>query len=176
MTGGQPSIDGQWIRTAVARYEQPLIAYATHIVGNPEIARDVVQDTFVRLCTRDRAELEGHLAEWLYTVCRNRALDVRRKDKRMRPLVDEHTAMLRTALPGPAETSENRDAAANILRLVQFLPENQREVIRLKFQHNLSYQQIGRITNLSATNVGFLISTGLKRVREQLASDARRSL
>ena len=46
------------------------------------------------------------------------------------------------------------------------LPENQQEVIRLKFQQGLSYKEISSVTGLSVTNVGFLIHTGLKRLRE----------
>ncbi len=40
-------------------------------------AVDVVQETFLKLCTKDRSEIQSSLAEWLYTVCQNRALDVR---------------------------------------------------------------------------------------------------
>ncbi len=49
------------------------------------------------------------------------------------------------------------------------LPANQQECIRLKFQHGLSYKQISQVTDLSVTNVGFLIHTGLKTLRKQLS-------
>jgi RNA polymerase sigma-70 factor (ECF subfamily) len=42
-------------------------------------------------------------------------------------------------------------------------------VIRLKFQHGLSYKQIAQVTTLSVSNVGFLIHTGLKILRAKLA-------
>jgi RNA polymerase sigma-70 factor (ECF subfamily) len=51
------------------------------------------------------------------------------------------------------------------------LPVNQREVIRLKFQNDLSYKEIAEITQLSMTNVGFLLHVGLKRLRVLLQSD-----
>jgi RNA polymerase sigma-70 factor (ECF subfamily) len=51
------------------------------------------------------------------------------------------------------------------MRYVERLPENQREVIRLKFQSDLSYKEIAEITNLSVSNVGFLLHTGIKRLR-----------
>src|SRR5436189_2042695 len=77
--------DGQqWIRQAVDRFEGPLTLYAARLLGGDvERARDVVQDTFLRLWESDRASVDGHLAQWLYRVCRNRALDVRRKERRM---------------------------------------------------------------------------------------------
>ena len=45
---------------------------------------------------------------------------------------------------------------------------NQREVIRLKFQNDLSYKEIAEVTGLSATNVGFLLHVALKKLRELL--------
>ena len=45
---------GAWIREAVARFEGPLAIYATRLLGDAESARDVVQDTFLRLCSQER--------------------------------------------------------------------------------------------------------------------------
>ena len=72
MTGSPPSADEEWVRAAVGRFEGPLTLYATRLLRDVEAARDVVQETFLRLCTQDRAQVESHLAEWLFTVCRNR--------------------------------------------------------------------------------------------------------
>ena len=47
--------------------------YATRLLRDAETARDVVQDTFLKLCASEFASIDGHLAEWLFTVCRNRA-------------------------------------------------------------------------------------------------------
>ena len=51
------------------------------------------------------------------------------------------------------------------------LSANQREVIRLKFQQGMSYKEISEVTGLSSGNVGFLIHTGLKRMRSLLPDD-----
>ena len=53
--------------------------------------------------------------------------------------------------------------------MLETLPTNQREVIRLKFQNGFSYQEISRISGHSVSNVGYLIHTGLKTIRGQLA-------
>ena len=47
---------------------------------NPDSARDAVQETFARLCDDPPGDVNGHLAEWLYTVCRNLSIDARRKE------------------------------------------------------------------------------------------------
>jgi RNA polymerase sigma-70 factor (ECF subfamily) len=64
---------------------------------------------------------------------------------------------------------ERRESASLVLQLLEKLPTNQREVIRLKFQNGFSYKEISRISGHSVSNVGFLIHTGLKTIRGQLA-------
>ena len=62
-----------FVQAAVARHQAPLLRYATRLLGgDTDRARDVVQDSFVRLMAQPPAEVDGHVAEWLFTVCRNR--------------------------------------------------------------------------------------------------------
>ncbi len=157
-----------WIRTAVSRFEGPLTLYASRLLNDPDRARDVVQDTFLKLCRHDDPEIRDRLAEWLFTVCRNRALDILRKEGRMTRLSDEHAIAHASAEPGPAEALETRESAAQVLKALENLPPNQREVIRLKFQNGFSYREISRISGHSVSNVGFLIHTGLKTIRRRL--------
>lgn len=157
-----------WAREAVSRFEGPLLLYARRLLGNEESARDVVQDTFLRLWGQARAEVDGHLAEWLFTVCRNRALDVLRKEHRMSRLSHEQVNQSPSPTPGPLDLAERRDLGARALELLETLPPNQREVIRLKFQNGFSYQEISRISGHSVSNVGYLIHVGIKTLRGRL--------
>ena len=159
----------EWVRGAVARFEGPLRLYACKLLRDPEAARDVVQDTYLRLCAQERAVIEPRLAEWLFTVCRNRALDVLRKESRMTQLSDDHARVRPGKGPDPAAAAECRDSAARALQLLDALPTSQRDVIRLKFQNGFSYQEISRISGHSVSNVGYLIHVGLKTLRRQLA-------
>ena len=162
-----------WVKDAVARFEGPLLLYATRLLRDSEGARDVVQDTFLKLCSSDFASIEGHLAEWLFTVCRNRALDVLRKENRMTQLHDEQVHGYTSPEPSPFDAAMRRDLASRALDLLEVLPASQREVIRLKFQNGFSYQEISRISGHSVSNVGYLIHTGVKTLRVQLlAGDA----
>ena len=68
--------------------------------------------------------------------------------------------------PQPDDAAEQRDSTEKILSLLAELSPNQQEVLRLKFQHSLSYREISTITGLTETNVGFLIHVGIKRLRE----------
>src|SRR3954453_14514912 len=118
---GQPKSadDGSWVRAAVARFEAPLTLYAARLLGDSDAARDVVQETFLRLGVQDRAEIESRLAEWLFTVCRNRALDVLRKESRMTRLSDEQVHRCLSPDPSPPDLAERRDSAARVLDLLE---------------------------------------------------------
>jgi RNA polymerase sigma factor (sigma-70 family) len=157
----------EWIRSAMDRYQRPLTAYARRLVGDGH-ASDVVQETFLKLCSRSPAVLNGSLMPWLYTVCRSRAMDIKRKEKRMTLALEETIDRDQSPANDPAQLAEQTDSASQIVRLMAHLPANQQEVLRLKFQHALSYRDIAGVTGLSETNVGFLISTGLKTIRDRL--------
>ena len=160
-----------FVRTAVERHQAPLLRYAARILhGDADRAQDVVQDTFIRLLAQPPAAVDGHLAEWLFTVCRHRALDVLRKEGRMSALAEGQAERLTAADPRPGTGLERAEAHAAVLRLIGRLPPNQQEVVRLKFQSNFSYQEISRITTLSVGNVGFLLHTALARLRKEMAA------
>ena len=163
---------GDWLRRAVARYERPLLLYAARVLGDGDTARDAVQETFLRLCRQDRAAVEPRLAEWLFAVCRNLAIDARRKENRMTALDQAIADATPSQSPAPPSVVEAADASVLALHLLDQLPEQQREVIRLKFQQGLSYKQISAVTGHSVSNVGFLIHTGLKTLRHRMTVNA----
>ncbi|MCC5023177.1 MAG: sigma-70 family RNA polymerase sigma factor [Candidatus Synoicihabitans palmerolidicus] len=162
---------GHWVEDAVRAHQTPLLRYATRLVGgDAERARDVVQDTFVRLLDQLQAKVNGHVVQWLYTVCRNRAHDVMRKEGRVRFFAEGEVEAVRAADPRPGRTLEAGELREAVLAMVEQLPANQQEVIRLKFQSGFSYKEISRITALSVTNVGIFIHTAVKRLRHEMAA------
>jgi len=72
-----------------------------------------------------------------------------------------------------AAVAETRDTADQIRRFLTRLPENQQEVVRLKFQNGLSYREISRVTELSVSNVGYLIHVAIRKIRQEFQVDAQ---
>ena len=165
-----PHDQGRWISSAVQEYEGALVRYATQITGDLDRGRDVVQDTFLRLCKQDPEELDGRLAQWLFTVCRNRALDIRRKEDRMKTMSQDRAAAQSDAGMG-VDKVEHQETVDQVSHFIDGLSENQRDVVRLKFQNGLSYKEISTITELSVSNVGYLIHTAIKSLRRDLQVD-----
>ena len=75
--------------------------------------------------------------------------------------------------PMPYEQLEQKEATGFLLRIVATLPPRQQEVIQLKFQNDLSYQQIAEITKTTANNVGVLIHTALRTLRQRYAKASK---
>lgn len=154
------------VESAQAEFQGPLTGYAAGLLGGDwERARDVVQDTFIKLHKQDPDLIKGKLKSWLYTVCRNRAIDVLRKENPMLTSGGEAFETLNDTMPSPDECAVSKERHAEVLKFLERLPANQKEVIRLKFQGDLSYKEIAEVTGLSVSNVGFLIHTGIKRLR-----------
>jgi RNA polymerase sigma-70 factor (ECF subfamily) len=157
--------DRDWAERLFAQYGQPLVRYAARVVGDAHRARDIVQDVFVQLCRVEPQSIAGHEAAWLYRACRNRALDVSRKERRMKPTAAVDTERDNQAESDPAVVAEQTDMAQHLLRLLAQLPTNQQEVVRLKIEHGLKYREIAEVTGLSASNVGYLLHQALQSLR-----------
>jgi RNA polymerase sigma factor (sigma-70 family) len=166
----EPCAGAEWIRGVLVEHEGALLRYALRLTGDVEIARDVVQETFLRLCHAERTAIDGHVGPWLFRVCRQRAVDLKRKEQRMPRSATADVNACESRDRNPREQIERHEDGAGILRLLATLSANQQEVVRLKFQAGLSYRQISEVTGLSVTNVGFLLHTAIARLRER-ASD-----
>ncbi|TDU81155.1 RNA polymerase sigma-70 factor (ECF subfamily) [Prosthecobacter fusiformis] len=168
---GQPHQDeaSLLVRRALDQYESNLIAYTAGVLnGDFERARDVVQDSLLKLYLTDPEKVRDNLKAWLFTVCRNRALDILRKDHRLDLGNEDALAGAVSFDPDPAENADSHELHARIWELVEKLRPNQREVIRLKFMHDCSYQQIADVTGLTVGNVGFIMHVAIKKLREHL--------
>ena len=167
--GKETPTGGDWLDQVLRRYERPLIGHAMRLLGDEEAARDVAQDAFLALC-RHPIELDDpRLGPWLHRVCHNRAIDRLRKERRMNRL-DEPAAAPDpgSARSSPTLAAERQEDAGQLRVLVQALPPRQQEVVWLRFRSGLSYREIAEVTRTSTSNVGFLLHTALRRLRERL--------
>lgn len=86
----------------------------------------------------------------------------------MKPLTDVDMAVRPAPGSNPAADTMQKDRAARVAELIGELPERQQELLRLKFQNDLSYKQISSITKLSVSNVGYLLHNGIQALRERM--------
>jgi len=156
------------VAAALERFERPLTAYARRFTGDLDAARDVVQDTFLRLCRQPLPADDPRLGPWLFRVCRNRAIDERRKGQPVR-LWQEPDRMPDTTIePAVERTAERREEKDLLDACVRELPPRQGEAVWLKFHGGLTYRQIAEVMDVSVPNVGFLLHTALQELRRRL--------
>lgn len=159
----------RWIRQAFDAHGARLLAYLHRMVG-ADAARDIVQQTFLKLWEIDPPPDADHLAPWLFTVSRRAAIDLRRKESRMHL----HHAAIR-AVPPPhdaAQTLEIRVEARQLLDRLAALPDAEREVLRLRFEGGLSYREIADVTGKPIGTVGSLMHTGIRALRRAVGEEA----
>jgi len=159
-----------WIRKMLLDYEQALVRYAFGITGDLDIARDVVQDTFLKLCRANRAKVKDYMPAWLYRVCRNRAFDIRKKEGRMQPLHEEQLSRIPSQRHGPSAQAERKEIRLLVLGVLNELPIDQREACRLKFNDELTYREIGRVMGKSLGTVSSLLAAALNTMRKRLGA------
>jgi RNA polymerase sigma-70 factor (ECF subfamily) len=163
---------GERVRRAIEEYEGQLLRYAGRLMRDLELARDVVQETLLTLCREPGAASQDRLREWLYVVCRHRALEVMRKEKRMQTLNEQQAAGGGAHSGAPDQAAARSEESGRAARIIGSLPERQQEVVRLKFQSGLSYREIARVMDLSVSNVGVILHTAMKTIRRAMSDES----
>ena len=149
----------------VDEFEGRLTRFAMRLLGDEHSARDVVQHTFLRLCDAATEEVQDRIGPWLFRVCRNRSLDVLRKNGRVESLGRSVSDRLPARESDPAMVAEQQDLGRCVYQLLGELAASQREVIEL-WLNDFSYQEISQITGRSEGHVRVIAHRGLSRLRE----------
>jgi RNA polymerase sigma-70 factor (ECF subfamily) len=155
----------QWVLAALNEYEQRLTRYAARLLRDDEAARDVVQHVFLRLCQQRPDDLDGRVALWLFTVCRNRVIDIVRQRERTESFSGQAEARVFGSELDPSHLIERGELHQMLRRLVDELPDKQREVVGLLLQ-GFTHREISEITQRTEGYVRLLIHRALKRLRD----------
>jgi RNA polymerase sigma-70 factor (ECF subfamily) len=154
--------------------ESPLLSYALRLVGERALAEDTVQEAFMKLHAQFAEVREPR--RWLYRTVHNLALNHRRQERKIVPLEPvaaqgEPASAPDTADPEPLPDEQIiRWEGIGLVRLsLGALDERSREVVRLKFDEDLSYKQISERTGLTTGHVGYLLHHALKTIAAELA-------
>ena len=122
----------------------------------------------MKMCAADMDKIEDHIGPWLYTVCRNRALDVRKKEGRMTSLAEGQAERVASRDPAPSTTAEIKETHKLVLDVLDKLPERDRELFRLKIQDGMTYREVSRIANASVGTVSSVVHRVINVIRTRL--------
>ena len=159
------------IEEVFASLESPLLAYARRLLGDFGVAEDVVQDAFMKLHSQFHQVRTPQ--PWLYRTVHNLAVDHQRRASRI-VLVgdskdDEFPANdAADSQPLPDEQIARWEGIGLVRLVLETLDERSRELIRLRFEEDLSYKEIAGRTGLAVGNVGYILHHALKAMALEL--------
>jgi RNA polymerase sigma-70 factor (ECF subfamily) len=152
----------------VDRYQSKIYTTIVLIVKDQRVAEDLLQDVFVKVVKTlqsDKYNEEGKFQPWVMRIAHNLAIDYFRKAKRYPTIVMDDGSNLLNSLQFAEETVEDRqikeDTVQLVKRLIEELPEAQKEVLIMRHYLDLSFQEIAEQTGVS-------INTALGRMRYAL--------
>lgn len=179
MTVAEPDETGaespKWetIEELFAALESPLLSYARRLVQELGVAEDLVQEAFMKLHSQFGDVREPR--RWLYRTVHNLALNHQRGVGKTVPLdlPPEDGASAATEIADPQPLPDEQIARWEGIGLVRLslksLDERSRELVRLKFNDDLSYKEISASTGLTVGHVGYLLHHALKSIASELA-------
>lgn len=156
------------------RHESKIFSYIYYIVKDEDKANDVFQETFVKAIMtirQGRYNGNGRFVSWITRIAHNLIIDNYRQEKIENCIESEDDNMdifnRKELSEGTIEdTLVQEQISCDIRRLVEALPDNQREVIEMRYYRDLSFKEIADITNVS-------INTALGRMRYALLNMRR---
>jgi RNA polymerase sigma-70 factor (ECF subfamily) len=161
------------IEEVFAALESPLLIYARRLLGDFSVAEDIVQEAFMKLHAQFHAVLAPQ--PWLYRTVHNLAVDHQRRASRI-VLVgdsadDDDSCPVNDASdsqPLPDEQIARWEGIGLVRLVLETLDERSRELIRLRFNEDLSYKEIAGRTGLAVGHVGYLLHHALKAMAVEL--------
>ena len=177
-TGTEQVQDGvarqRQIEAVVREYQQPLLRYATRLLRNATLAQDAVQGALIKLARQWQPSQRAgpHLKQWLFRVTHNEAVDlIRSEETRRRVHAESAEAMPGSARPGSAEhqfgdVAEDRHAL--VLATLHVLTSGERQVVLLRLQQGMSYDEIAAVTNRPRNTVGVMLHQAVKKLSAKI--------
>ena len=155
------------IRELFRLHYRPLCLYALHYLKDADAVEDVVQDAFTSWWQKSSPETVGNIRSYLYTMVRNRCIDLlRRQGREAERLLPEDAAGAIT----DEQAQERSGVEARLWEAVDRLPARRRELLLMSKRDGLTYEQIANSTGLSVNTVRNQISRALRTLRDGAAS------
>jgi RNA polymerase sigma-70 factor (ECF subfamily) len=150
-----------------AEYKDGLVRYLTRLTGDPELAQDAAQESFLRMLQRPPSR-KDNLRAWLYTVATNVARDDRRKRARAdRLAVPAGTAAMADSPPNPHARLEQIELCRTVQQMLAKLPERERTILLMRGE-GFKHSEIARAVGTTTKSVGTLIARALRKLASEI--------
>ena len=152
--------------TLLGRYKSSVYSYIYYIVQDKELAEDIFQETFVKVIVTIKQggyTENGKFKAWIMRIAHNLVIDSFRQERSENTISNDEVELdLFNNRDLCEETIEDslvrRQVLSDVRKLVKHLPDNQREVLEMRYYQDLSFKEIADLTGVS-------INTALGRMR-----------
>ncbi len=158
----------EWrLETWVSRYASMVYSLTARMTGDTGLAEELTQDVFLEL-DRNRARMAGddHIQRWLRQVAMHRAVDALRRRNSREPGWNQGRWMGLDAWHETADGNERMQLSAEVERWLLQLPERQREALLLRYQEEMTPEEIAAALRAPLATVKSQLQRGLKALRK----------
>ncbi len=145
-------------------HNAPLFRYVNRLLGDADVAADVVQESFVRLLRHPMPDVE--VRRWLFTVATNLVRDHARMETRRQRLLVERYSPPRGD-PGPEEMTSRAERVDAVRGALSQLAPRDREMLLMR-QEGFRYAEIAEAVGVAPGSVGTLLARALRRFSDAL--------
>ncbi len=157
--------DQEALNLLYEKFSKSLLRMTSLITGSVDSAKDVVQETFIRLITKRIKHQDGNFKSFVATIAYRLALKERSRSQRNKHIFsDEHI----DSTPSPIEIQIREEQRILLFKTISNLPEQQRDILVLRFYGELSYEKIAETTQLPIGTVKSRIFYAVKECRNIL--------
>jgi RNA polymerase sigma-70 factor (ECF subfamily) len=162
--------DPEAFRALFEKYKDSVYSIALRYGGDAATAQDIAQDTFLKLYSAIGSYRgEANFESWLYRMVVNSCFDLKRKTRRLAPLVDEVLSLLRTPDVSALDVVLRSEMNAQVQAVIQGLAPEHRMVVVLRYTQGLSYEEIADILGCAPGTVASRLSRAHKILERRLS-------
>jgi RNA polymerase sigma-70 factor (ECF subfamily) len=160
------------LQALVEQYQYRLVRYLIYLLGRRDEVDDLIQETWLRVLERGRSyDGRSRFEPWLFTIARNLTIDHMRKRRTLSLDSNDDTKQDTAALsnaPSPFTLAARSEDSQRLAQSLQTLDFVYREALVLRFQEDLSLQEIATVVGAPVSTVASRIYRGLATLRAQL--------
>ena len=160
--------DSKSFEALIQKHKNKIYAFILSKIRNRDLAEDIFQDTFIKVINslqKGKYNEEGKFLPWVMRIANNLVIDYFRKGKKMRAIAPTDDFDIFDILQDGEKNIEdnlvNNQIHKDLRKLIEHLPEDQKEVLKMRYYAELSFKEISESTGVS-------INTALGRMRYAL--------
>jgi len=151
--------------TLIRKHKDKVFAFILSKIKNYNLAHDVFQDTFIKVINslkKGKYNEEGKFVPWVMRIAHNLVIDHFRRQKKTRSIAPTDDFNIFDVISNEEKNAEENmitdQITSDVRKLIEELPEDQKEVLKMRYYRDMSFKEIAEITDVS-------INTALGRMR-----------